>query len=123
MATAELDLRLTVEDGDAAEVEQATAQLRRELLALDVEDVRAPSGGPAPEGSRGAELAQAGALLVTVLGTPGVLSATVATLREWLGRRPHSTIALTVDGDTLTLTGPTAQQQEQLVRAWLDRHG
>ncbi len=123
MAAAELDVRLRVADGDADEVDQATQQLRRELLALDVDDVRPVSGGPAPDGSRGVDTAQVGALLVALVGTPGLLSATVATVRDWLGRRPHSTVELTLDGDTLTLSAATPEQQDQLVRAWLDRHG
>ena len=38
-------------DADAAELDEATQQLRRELLELDVENVERPSAGPAPPGA------------------------------------------------------------------------
>jgi hypothetical protein len=123
MANTQLDLRLVVPDADEHEIDEATAQLRRDLLALDVADVRAPTGGPAPDGSRSVDVAQVGALLVSLLATPGLLSSTVLAVRDWLGRRPDSSVELTLDGDTLILSSATAQQQEDLVRAWLDRHG
>jgi hypothetical protein len=43
-------------------------------------------------------------------------------VRDWLGRRPERTIELTLDGDTLKLSGASPDQQDQLVRAFLDRH-
>lgn len=119
---AQLDLIVDVSGADPSEVDDATQQLRRELLALDVDDVSAPSGGPAPPGSRAPGAAEVGALVVTFLGTPGLLSATLATVREWLGRRPDRAIEVTLGGDTLKLSGASSAEQEQLVRAFLDRH-
>jgi hypothetical protein len=51
-------------DADAAELQDATSQLRRELLELDVDAVKAPAGGEAPLGTRGAVGAEIGTLLV-----------------------------------------------------------
>ena len=53
-------------DADAEEVAEATLQLRRELLDLDVEAVELPRAGKAPPGTRAVELAALGALLVTI---------------------------------------------------------
>ena len=121
-AAAQLHLLLDVPGGDAQEVEQDVQRLRRELLALDVEDVRPPAGGPAPPGARSPGAAELGALVVTLLGTPGLLPVTIATIRDWLGRRPDRTVEITLDGDTLKLTGASREEQKQLVGAWLSRH-
>ncbi len=40
-------------DADDAELELAAAQLRQELLELDVDAVERPPGEPAPPGARG----------------------------------------------------------------------
>ncbi len=39
-------------DTDAEDIAEATLQLRRELLDLDVKGVEVPRGGEAPPGSR-----------------------------------------------------------------------
>jgi hypothetical protein len=53
-------------DADDEEVAEATLQLRRELLDLDVDSVDLPTAGQPPPGTRGVELAALGALLVSV---------------------------------------------------------
>jgi hypothetical protein len=53
-------------DADAEEVAEATLQLRRELLDLDVDSVDLAAAGQPPPGTRGVELAALGALLVSV---------------------------------------------------------
>jgi hypothetical protein len=64
---ATLDIQVAVGPGDdAEEIAEATLQLRRELLDLDVDAVELPSAGEAPPGTRAVELAALGALAVTV---------------------------------------------------------
>ena len=53
-------------DGDAEEVAQATWQLRRELLDLEVDAVEAPGAGEPPPGSRAVDVAALGALVVNL---------------------------------------------------------
>jgi hypothetical protein len=48
-------------DADAEEVAEATLQLRRELLDLDVDSVNLAAAGQPPPGTRGVELAALGA--------------------------------------------------------------
>jgi hypothetical protein len=53
-------------DAEPDEVAEATAQLRRELLNLDVESVEQLRVGAPPPGAKAVELAALGALVVTV---------------------------------------------------------
>jgi hypothetical protein len=65
--SAMLGIRVTVgPSADAEDVAEATLQLRRELLDLDVDAVELVSAGEPPPGSRAVELAALGALVVTV---------------------------------------------------------
>ena len=117
-----VDVRIAVgPDGDAAEVAEATAQLRRELLDLDVEAVDVPRLGEAPPGTRGAELAELGALIVT-LGQSQLLQAVLATVRSWLAGSANRRVKLELGGDTLELTGVSSDEQRRLADAWLRRH-
>jgi hypothetical protein len=83
--------------GDAEEIAEATARLRRELLDLDVDAVELPSGGEPPPGTRAVDLASLGALVVTVAqsqllgletGTP------TATRTAWLPLARFARLAL-----------------------------
>jgi hypothetical protein len=107
---------------DAEEVAEATSQLRRELLALDVDAVEVPREGEAPPGSKGLELAALGALIVTVARSP-LLSSILAAIRSWLGRSQQRSIKLQIAGDVLELTGVSSTEQRRLTDEWLRRHG
>jgi hypothetical protein len=119
---ARLGVVLLAPGADAVEVEQESQRLRRELLELEVEDVRPATAGSAPPGSRSSAAAEVGALAVTLLSTPGLVSTTVDAISKWLGRRPDRSVEVTLDGDTLRLTGATSELQEQVVLQWLSRH-
>ena len=103
-------------DADEGRVDELTAALRRELLALDVERVERETS-QAPAGSKGLEL---GALLVTLGQTAGALSGLVSGLRAWAGRGGRH-LKLEVDGDSIEISGATSEQQEQLIAAWIAR--
>jgi hypothetical protein len=107
---------------DAEEVAEASLQLRRELLDLDVDAVQLPSGGEPPPGSRGVELATLGALVVT-LANSQALATVVAAVQAWLAGQPQRSIKLELDGDVLELTGLSSKAQERLAEEWLRRHG
>lgn len=108
-------------EADAEQVAQATLQLRRELLDLDVDSVELPAGGQPPPGSRGVELAALGALLVGISQSQ-LLGPVVAAIRSWLGSSPQRSIKLELEGDTLELTGISSAEQRHLVDEWLQRH-
>lgn len=107
-------------DADAEEVAEATLQLRRELLDLDVGAVEAPRAGEPPPGTRAVELGALGALMVTI-AKPELLTAVVAAVRSWLSRSQHRSIRLVLGGDVLELTGLPSDEQRRLTDEWLRR--
>ena len=108
-------------DADDEEVAEATLQLRRELLDLEVDAVELASAGDAPPGTRGVELAALGALLVTVSQSQ-LIGPVVAAIRSWLSGGPQRSIKLELDGDAIELTGVSSKEQRRLVDEWLRRH-
>ena len=117
-----LGIQVAVGPGaDAEEIAEATLQLRRELLDLDVEAVELPRAGQPPPGTRAVELAALGALLVTVTQSP-LLTPVVAAVRSWLAGSPQRSIKLELDGDVLELSGLSSNEQRRLTDEWLRRH-
>jgi hypothetical protein len=108
-------------DEDAEQVAEATLGLRRELLELDVDAVDVPRTGEAPPGSRAAEVAALGALVVTVAQS-GLLTPVVAAVQSWLARSPPRSVKLELDGDVLEVSGVSSRDQQRLVDEWLRRH-
>jgi hypothetical protein len=118
----ELRLELAVDNAQAAELDRITANLRRDLLLLNVDDVYRLREGPPPPGTRGVELVALGSLIVAVGKVAGALSSVVRALQAWVCHKPERRVRLEVDGDVLELSGATAEQQQQLVSEWLARH-
>ncbi|HZD71316.1 MAG TPA: hypothetical protein VFA45_21155 [Actinomycetes bacterium] len=119
---ATLGIQLAVgPDNDAEEVAEATLQLRRELLDLDVEAVELERAGEPPAGTRAVELAALGALLVTFAKSQ-ILTAVVAAVRSWLARSQQRSIKLEIGGDVLELTAVSSSEQRRLTEEWLRRH-
>jgi hypothetical protein len=119
---ARLGVRVAVgPDGDAEEVAQATLQLRRELLDLDVDAVETLRAGEPPPGSRAVDVAAVGALVVNVADSQ-LLAAVVAAVRSWLAGSSRRSIKLELGGDALELTGVSSKEQRRLTDEWLARH-
>jgi len=104
---------------DDEELTVATAWLRDELLALDVDDVEPLAGEAMPDGAKGLGVALA-AVLVKV-GSGVSLRAVLDALLRW-ARASRRDLEVTLDGDTLRLTGVSAEQQDKIIDAWLARH-
>ncbi len=119
--SATLGIQLAIgPDTDAEEVAEATLQLRRELLDLDVEVERLRAGEP-PPGTRAVELAALGALAVT-LSQSQLLTPVMAAVRSWLAGQQQRSVKLELGGDVLELSGVSSKQQQRLVDEWLRRH-
>jgi hypothetical protein len=118
---AQLTLRVEDNEADPEELADLTAHLRHELLDLDVEAVESPRLGEPPPGSRAVDLVALGTLIVTV-AKPELLVAVVAAVRAWLAGSQQRSVKVTLDGDTLELTGLSAKEQHRVVAQWLDRH-
>ncbi len=123
--TEALAIQLSESGSDPARVDELTTRLRAELLNLDVEDVEKVSGGPAPDGSRGVELAAIGALLVTIQEAGPAITGVVNTIREWLKRDPEPTrsVTMTLGDKTIVLTAASDAQQDQLVAEFIRSTG
>jgi hypothetical protein len=118
--TAELDAG---PDHDAEELAELTGRLRDALLDLDVVDqVEPASAGAAPEGAKGVELLAIGGLVVRFVLSSAVLRSVVDTTVGWLSRQQARSVKLTLDGDTLEVTGGSSEDQERLVALWVARH-
>ena len=107
-------------DADSAELEDATSQLRRELLELDVDDVKAPDDGEAPPGTRGAVGAEIGTLLVAA--GRAAIGPVVAAIQSWVARRASRSVKLTIDGDSIEVSNVSPEDQRELIESFLARH-
>ena len=112
-----LDVQLIDPSADEDRVDALASQLRRELLEMDIEDVRRRSAGAAPEGTRALELAAVGALIVTMQQSSELLIRVVGAVREWLKRDPEParTVKLTIGDRTIELSAASSEQQDRLI--------
>lgn len=106
-------------DVDATELSQLTIQLRRQLLGLDLEEVEPPAAS-APPGTKADNATIAGVLLVTL--APAMLPAAVQVIRAWLATAQARSARIELGGDTLELTGMSAQDQHLVIASFLERH-
>src|SRR5262245_58416547 len=121
--SAELSVELQAgPDTDAEELGQLAGRLRAELLDLDVDDVRHLVRGAAPADAKGADLLAVGGLVVGSVASPEVLVSVLGAVRSWLGRNRARSVKLTLDGDSLEVSGVSSAEQERLVDLWVARH-
>ena len=108
-------------DADPAELDDLTRALRAEILEVDeVDRVEQASAGPAPDGSKGLDVAAIGALIVGV--APGVqaVAKVFDAVRGWLANRSPSTPPLQISiGDKSITVMADKKQQDELVAAFI----
>ena len=108
-------------DADPGEMDALTRALRAEILEVDeVDRVEQASAGPAPDGSKGLEVAAIGALVVGL--APGVqaVAKVIEVVRSWLAHRSPSTPPLQMSiGDKSITVVADKQQQDELVAAFV----
>jgi hypothetical protein len=109
-------------DRDAEELLDLAQELRGELIEIDVDAVGLGGGGDAPDGAKGAELLAFGSLVIPLALKSPVLRGVVDTTIAWLGRQQARSVKLTLDEDTLELTGVSSEEQSRLVEQWIARH-
>ena len=112
----------TTEHADAQEVDELAQRLRLELLQADVLSVEPVVAGEAPPGTRAADVAALGALLVTLTHSPDVLKAVVGAIQGWLHSQPVRTVELQIAGDSLKLSGVSSADQARLINLFVERH-
>jgi hypothetical protein len=97
-------------------------RLAGELQELDVESVAATAENT-PATPRGVVVVVAGARVVTLRPSREPLSALVERVCDWLRRSPvQRSVRLTLDGDTVELTGASGEPQRRVVADWVVRH-
>jgi hypothetical protein len=112
---------LSSADADPAELDAMTRALRAEILEVDeVDRVDQASAGPAPDGSKGLDVAAIGALVVGL--APGVqaVAKVFEVVRGWLANRSPSTppLQMTIGDKSITVVADE-KQREELVAAFL----
>ena len=126
MARAQVQLAAVVDagpDSDAEELAELAQRLRGQLLELDVAAVEPATGGEAPAGAKGVELLAIGGLVVQFAMKSEILKSVVDATAAWLGRQQGGrSVKLTLDGDTLEVTGVSSAEQRRLVDLWVARH-
>jgi hypothetical protein len=122
-APTNVHLLLTLDpDADDEELERSTRQLRAELLNLDAESVTLVRSGDAAAGAKVADPVTVGAIIVALSASGGVLTTLIDTVRDWLARRSAHKVVVTIDGDTIELDNATADEQRDIVMAYIHRH-
>lgn len=91
---AELLIEVSLEGGDAAELDELTRQLRAEVEELDVDSVEQVSAGLAPRGTKAVDLAAIGQMAVTL--APAVVPPLFDLLKSWVERKPSTPVKIKV---------------------------
>lgn len=109
-------------DTDAEDLERLTRQLRDELSELDVQADLMTSGS-APANTKAGDVIEWGTLLLTLAASGGVITALINAIQAWLtNRNQPATITIEIGGDKLQITGNPSPEQQQLVKAFWQRH-
>jgi hypothetical protein len=104
-----VDVRTT--DGDDEEWDSLARQLRREMLALDVDDVTVARPEDIAAGAKGDPIT-IGTLIVTA--SSAALTAACQLVRIWTTRDQGRKAIIHVGTRTLEITGANSTQQQQL---------
>jgi hypothetical protein len=99
-------------DEDAEQLDDLTDMLREELLELDVAAVAPVMQDQAPEDAKGVVAALGGWLAIHF--GPAGLRAVVNAVVAWAGRS-GKTVEITLNGNTLKLTGTSADVQSRMI--------
>jgi hypothetical protein len=120
---AQVDVRIEAEpDADREELVALAVRLREWLLPVGVESVGLVAAGPAPSGTRSAEVFVAGVLTVLFARSSELLGKLVDVVQSWLSSSGARSVRLELDGDVLEVTGITRGDQRELIQIWIDRH-
>jgi hypothetical protein len=99
-------------DEDAEQLDDLTTMLREELLELDVAAVEPMMEDQPPENTKGVVAVLSGWLAIHF--GPAGLRAVVNAVVAWAGRT-GKTVEITLNGNTLKLTGTSADVQSRII--------
>lgn len=96
MEEQQLFVTVGADDADPEEIADLTRSLRRELLNLDIEDAAFAQGAALPEGAKSAGAIDWNTVILTLIGSGGVVSSLVMVLNSWVQRNPQTKLHLTL---------------------------
>src|SRR5215207_8858947 len=91
---ADLIIEVSLEGGDAAELDELTRQLRAEVEDLNIDSVEEVSDGPAPQGLKAVDLVAIGQMAVTL--APTIVPPLFELLKSWVERKPSTPVKVKV---------------------------
>jgi hypothetical protein len=109
---------------DDAELERLSRWLRAELLELEVESVAPIEEAVIEERTKSGDMQTWSTLALTFAASGGVLTTIINALRDWIVRQPTlPSIKVSIGGDSIELEGVSAEERQELIRAFIARHG
>ena len=119
----QLRVQLAESGADAERLDELTGYLRRELLELDVQDVKALPAGKPPPGTRAIDAVAVGGLLVTFAENALGVRKVVSAIKAWLARGGgvKRTVRLELEGDVLELSEVSAPEQTRLIDLFVEQ--
>ena len=124
MPADQIELRVAVDatgvDDDT--LTESVSVLISELSELDVDDVQTATGGDAPQGSKGIELALLGSLIVKLVRSRKIIVQVVDAVRDWMSRNNADSVRIELDGDVLEIKGVSEEERKTLIDNWVQRH-
>jgi hypothetical protein len=115
-----LNVKLTLEDGDEAQLDSLTRSLRKEILELDVDSAEMASEGEAPEGAKALDMVLLGTLMVAV--APIVVTQLLEFLQAWTMRREGRSLKVRLEapeGGAVEIQVPETTSREE-VQNWIE---
>ena len=109
------------DDTDAVELDRLARQLRGRLLEHDF-DVRLARAEEGPPDTRAPDTMTIGALAVSLAAGRSVLVSAIQVIEAYLETSKARSVKLEVDGDSLEVTGLSADAQRELIDSFIDRH-
>jgi hypothetical protein len=121
--TTAMSLKIVLSDDGATsdDLDREVMRVRRELLRYDIDSVRVATE-PGPDGSRGVDIAQVGALVVMLAPTIKLLGGVFDVVKFWLGTRAQRSVKVEIDGDVLEVTGAVRNDIRKLVDGFVEKH-
>jgi hypothetical protein len=116
-----LSIELFLEHKDAAEQVSLAEDLRKQLLAVAVEDATLASG-KAPPDAKAVDAVSISTIVVALTNSPELIQLALSVIQNWLNRLGSSRVKVKLGDDELELSGrsPTREQME-LIKQFMER--
>ncbi|MCB0034990.1 MAG: hypothetical protein KDE51_13245, partial [Anaerolineales bacterium] len=106
------------DDADPEEIAGLTRRLRNELLEIDIEDAEFAKGADLPEGAKSLGAIDWNTIILTLIGSGGVMTGLLAVFNSWVQRNPQTKIHLELpNGAQLNIEGSLQPGTELYNRA------